>query len=204
MQSNVDRGGVLNPECHGLALPPSGLFLAVEVGQVRGVVVHQGIVRIATVAQGAGFPRAHLQAVGFGGAATRVGRLRLPAEGCILEDGHAALGTALGVVADIHGSCGRVKEGDKSQRTKQQLCHDGSGKNLCDVLVCTVPASLALSLPPPPSSRRMGKNNFPAAGIFLSVSPTHFHLVDGIRNGPRLFKVSLPWEQISSFRKDLF
>lgn len=150
--------------------------------------VQQRVRRVAAVAQGAGFSRAHLQAVGFGGPATRVGGWRLPPKSCILENGHATLGTSLGVVAGVHGSCGRAKEEDKSQRTKQPLCHDGSGKNLCDVLFAQ---SQPLKLSPPPPSQRMGKNNFPVAGSFSLSLSLPFTSILWTESGMALFDQNL-------------
>lgn len=91
-QGDVDRVGVLDAEGHGLALPPGALLLAVEVGEEGGVVVVPGVAGVAAVAQGAGVLGAHVQAIILRGGPARVGGLHGPAEGGVLEDGHAAAG----------------------------------------------------------------------------------------------------------------
>lgn len=91
-QGDVDGVGVLDAKGHGLALPPGALLLAVEVGEERGVVVAPGVAGVAAVAQGAGVLGPHVQAIILRGRPARVGGLDGPAEGGVLEDGHAAAG----------------------------------------------------------------------------------------------------------------
>jgi hypothetical protein len=81
-ERQVDLVGELYPLEHGLGLPPGGLVLVVEVGEVPGVV----IVRVANFA---GFPEARdagLHAIFyFPLVSARVRRLHQKVESCILE-----------------------------------------------------------------------------------------------------------------------
>lgn len=99
VEGEVDGTWVLDTIVHGLALPPRGLLVPVEVCQEAGAVaqVRMGRVAVAARARGAG-----LHAVVLGRRAAHVGRHHRAIEGDVLKLGHAAARPALLVDAGVH------------------------------------------------------------------------------------------------------
>lgn len=120
-QGDVDGVGVLDAKGHGLALPPGALLLAVEVGEEGGVVVAPGVGGVAAVAQGAGVLAAHVQAVILRGRPAGVGGLHGPAEGGVLEVGHAAAGLAPRVPAGGRAPQPQPQQGQQAEPGRP--CH---------------------------------------------------------------------------------
>lgn len=99
VQGEVDRAGVLHSVKHGLALPPGGLLVAVEVSQVGDVVVQLGVSCVALVAGAHG---AGLHAVVLGGKTAHVGGHHRLVEGCVLKLWNTSAGRPQFIVAGVH------------------------------------------------------------------------------------------------------
>jgi len=117
VEGEVDRSGVLDAVVHGLALPPRGLLVPVEVRQEAGAVAQVRRRRVAVVAGARG---AGLHAVVFGRGAARVGRHRGAIEGHVLEPGQAAARRAVLVHARVHGGAGEEEVAVGMQKKEQR------------------------------------------------------------------------------------
>ena len=100
VKGDVDRVGVLHPVEHGLALPPGGLLVRVEVCEQASAVAVLGVGGVTAVAEPRG---ARLHAVVLRWRAARVGHQHAAVEGGVFKLGHAAAGPPVVIVAGVHG-----------------------------------------------------------------------------------------------------